>query len=574
MLMLAGCGWQGPARSERPISNEPSSGPGAVFRDVAAETGLNFRHFTGATGEFFMPEIMGSGVALIDYDGDGDLDVFLVQGAMLDTSKTPAQSLFPPAPGWKPGCRLFRNELVPSGKLQFTDVTEQAGVNFSGYGMGVAVGDYDNDGYPDLYVTGFGRNALYHNNGNGSFTEVTKDAGVEDTSWSTSAAFVDYDRDGRLDLFVVHYVDFTVKGNFKCTGIAGERDYCGPQVFHPVPSRLLHNEGNGRFTDVTRKAGIATAFGSGLGVTCADFNGDSWTDIYVANDRNPNQLWLNKGNGTFEDVALISGAAFNADGKASAGMGVTAGDFDNDGAEDIFVTNLTGEANTLYVNTGKGFFHDATMQFGLAAPSIPFTGFGTEWFDYDRDGYLDLFVANGAVVAVDALRGSPYPYHQKNQLFRNLEGRSFRNVSETSGPALELSEVSRGAAFGDLNNDGSIDIVVTNNNGPVRLLLNQAGQGRHYLEVKLEGLKVNRAGLGAQVGVFRSGRKPLWRRAHTDGSYLSANDGRIHFGLGDDPVIQQVVVRWPGGKNEAWTAIAADKCVTFREGTGKSVRLN
>ncbi|PYV12803.1 MAG: hypothetical protein DMG07_16310 [Acidobacteria bacterium] len=271
----------------------PALGPVTpAFREAAAETGLEFRHFTGATGQFYIPEIMGAGVALFDYDNDGDLDVYLVQGTMLDRTKRPAESIFPPGPGFRAGNRLFRNELVPAGKLRFTDVTEAAGVGHEGYGMGVAVGDYDNDGRLDLYVTNFGSNVLYHNNGNGTFTDRTRDAGVDDPRWSTSAAFLDYDRDGRLDLFVSNYVDFTVKGNKKCQAPTGEPDYCTPAAYRPVPARLFHNEGNGRFTDVTERAGLGAAFGPGLGVVCADFDGDGWTDIYVANDGAANLLWI------------------------------------------------------------------------------------------------------------------------------------------------------------------------------------------------------------------------------------------------------------------------------------------
>lgn len=496
------------APATRPASS-PTMGDAPLFRDVASEVGLDFQHFTGATGKFYMPEIMGAGVALPDYDGDGDLDIYLVQGMFLDPGRTFGQALFPPPPNWRPGNRLFRNELIPEGRLRFTDVTEQAGVGHIGYGMGAAVGDYNNDGYPDLYVTNFGHNVLYRNNGNGTFTDVTKQAGVDVGRWSTSAAFVDYDGDGLLDLFVANYVDFNLKANPRCTGVGGERDYCGPQVFRPTPSRLFRNLGNGRFADVTERAGITAAFGAGLGVSCADFNGDGRPDIFVANDRNANQLWLNQGNGVFQDQALIAGTAYNADGKAQAGMGVTAGDFDNDGDEDVFVTNMVGEANMLYLNDGKGFFHDATMQYGLAAPSLPFTGFGTEWFDYDNDGFLDLFVANGAVAVVDSLRGTRYPYHQRNRIFHNLAGRKFVDVSESAGPALLLSEVGRGAAFGDIDNDGRIDIVVANNNGPVRLLLNQTGSKQHYLQIRLEGVNTNRSGLGARVAVLRHGQRPM-----------------------------------------------------------------
>jgi hypothetical protein len=548
----------------------PNTSP--LFREVAAQTGLNFRHFTGATGEFYIPEIMGAGVALFDYDNDGDLDVFLVQGSMLDKAKSPNDALFPPRPGWRPGCRLFRNEFIPTGKLRFTDVTEQAGVAHQGYGMGVAVGDYDNDGFLDLYVTSFGANVLYHNNGNGTFTDVTKEAGVDDPRWSTSAAFFDYDRDGKLDLFVLNYVDFTLKGNKKCQAATGEPDYCTPAAYSPVPARLFHNVGKGKFVDVTESSGIARAYGPGLGVVCADFNGDGWPDIFVANDGAANLLWINKGDGTFEESALISGAAYAEDGVARAGMGVTAEDFDNDGDEDLLVTNLRREGSTLFRNNGRGLFSDASREFGLSKATFLFTGFGVQWFDYDNDGWLDLFIANGSVTLLESLRGTPYPFHQKNQLFHNEGGRKFLETSGAAGPALQLSEVSRGAAFGDIDNDGDIDIVVSNNNGPARLLLNETESHNHWLEVSLEGVKDNRYGIGARLGLLRKGDKPLWRRVHFDGSYCSASDRRAHFGLGRNPEIEGIEVQWPSGSREWFAGVKADTRVTLRQGTGKAIR--
>jgi hypothetical protein len=544
--LLASCG-------PRPTAHPTS----ARFREVAAETGLRFQHFTGATGQFYLPEIMGSGVALLDYDADGDLDVFLVQG----TARTPGK-----------GNRLFRNMLKETGKLQFVDVTEQAGlsgadVSQSGYGMGVAVGDYNNDGYPDLYVTNFGSNILYRNNGNGTFTDVTREAGVQAVGWSASAAFVDYDKDGHLDLYVTHYLDFTVRGNKECFDPAGERDYCAPTAYKPVLHRLFRNLGNGKFQDVTQSAGIAAAVGPGLGVTCADFNGDGWPDIYVANDGAANLLWLNNGNGTFREAALLSGAAYSADGVARAGMGVAAGDFDGTGRESILVTNLTREGATLYRNNGRGEFGDATLEFGLYQPTFPYTGFGAGWFDYDNDGRPDLFISNGAVAIMEKLRGTPYPFHQKNLLLHN-EGARFRDTSGEAGPPFQLSEVGRGAAFGDIDNDGRIDIVVANNNGPVRLLLNQTEPRGHWLEVSLQGVKCNRDAIGARVAVLREGHAPLWSRVHTDGSYLSASDLRVHFGLGEKPP-DRVLVEWPDGLKETWDHVREDSFVTLREGTGK-----
>jgi enediyne biosynthesis protein E4 len=541
-----------------------------LFREAASETGLNFHHFTGSTGEFYMPEIMGAGAALFDYDSDGDLDIYLVQGAMLDEKKKPSESRFPPSKDWKPGNRLFRNELIPSGKLRFANVTEKAGVGHIGYGMGAATGDYDNDGDVDLYVTNFGSNVLYRNNSDGSFTDVTREAGVDDPRWSSSAAFVDYDRDGDLDLFVCNYIDFTVKGNKRCFTPTGEPDYCSPASYRPVPDRLFRNEGGGKFTDVTQTSGIGAAIGPSLGVTCADFNGDGLVDIYVANDGAANLLWINKGDGRFEETGLMSGAAYGVDGVARAGMGVTAGDFDDDGDEDLLVTNLTREGSTLYRNNGKGQFDDATIEFKLAQPSFLSTGFGAAWFDYDNDGWLDLFAANGAVTLLPALRGQPYPFHQRNQLFHNETGKGFREMTDSAGPALQLSEVSRAAAFGDIDNDGGVDILVTNNNGHARLLLNQTAARSHWLKVKLVGVKDNRDGVGAKVAVIRKNAKPLWRRVHTDGSYLAASDPRVHFGLGNEANVEAVGVIWPGGSKEIWTNVKVDSLNTLRHGAGKS----
>ena len=565
-LYLLGGPWLQDVFPQKPVTQPP------IFQEAAQKTGLDFHHFIGATGEFFFPENMGSGVALFDYDDDGDLDVYFLQGALLDPKKSLSDSLFPAPPDRPPQNQLFRNELSADGRLCFTDVTKEADVGDTGYGMGAAVGDYDNDGDLDLYVTRFGANVLYRNNGDGTFSNVTRQAGVDDLRWSTSATFLDYDLDGDLDLFVTNYLDFTVKGNRPCPNEVGELDYCDPSVYQPHPDRLFRNGGEGRFSDVTEAAGIGTSFGRALGVVCADFNLDGWMDVYVANDGSANQLWMNQGDGTFEDLALLSGTAYNADGKPEAGMGVTAGDFDNDGDEDLFMTHLAHETHTLYRNDGKARFHDATIRLGLAAISR-YTGFGTQWFDYDNDGDLDLFVANGAVRSVASLRGEAYPYHEKNQLYRNDGGSKFREIpAAEAGPALDLSEVSRGTAFGDIDNDGDIDLVVANNNGPARLLLNQIGSRQHWLQVRLERARANRFAVGARVGVLREGKRPLWRRAQTDGGYLSANNGRVHFGLGRDSRLKAVLVEWPGGRSEVWNDVGADRIILLREGTGTALR--
>ncbi len=548
-----------------------AAGDPPVFREAARETGLDFHHFIGATGEYFFPEIMGSGVGMFDYDGDGDLDLYFVQGAMLDPAKEVSQSVFPFAGEGPPRNRLFRNELNPAGELRFTDVTREAGVGDPGYGMGMAVGDYDNDGHPDLYLTNFGSNVLYRNGGDGTFTDVTRDAGVDDPRYSASSTFLDYDSDGDLDLYVANYVSFTIKGNRRC----GEerRDYCAPGVYQPLPDRLFRNEGNGRFTDRSEEAGLGRSFGAGLGVVAVDLDLDGRVDVYVANDGTPNQLWINQGDGTFQDQGLVSGTAYNIDGVAEAGMGVTAADFDGDGDDDLFVTHNKKETNTLYLNGRQRGFADATSRFGLANPSVPYSGFGTLWFDYDNDGWLDLFVANGAVVMDDRQPAdSPYPYAQENQLFRgDGTGRSREIGSDVAGSALELVEVSRGAAFGDIDNDGDVDIAVSNNNGPARLLLNQVGSRNHWLGVRLEGEEgVKSAVYQARVALFREGHKPLWRRCHADGSYLSANDSRVLFGLGSSNHVGRVEVHWADGLCESWSGVAVNRYVTLRRRSGRA----
>jgi hypothetical protein len=584
-LLCPSCHQQAPLPPQ-PSKPRPAQPSQPLFREVAEEVGLKFFHCNGATGSFYMPEIMGSGVALLDYDNDGDLDAFLVQSGFLDKTKTPKDARVAPPKDWKPGCRLFRNQLIETGKLRFSDVTQQAGVGHTGYGMGVAVGDYDNDGHADLYLTCFGHNVLFHNNGNGTFSDVTRQASVDDTRWSASAAFVDYDHDGFLDLFVCNYLDFNLKENKKCFSYAEERDYCGPQEFQPLPDRLFRNLGNGRFKDVTQHAGITSA-GPGLGVACADFNGDGRVDIFVANDGKANFLYLNQGNGTFQESALPCGVAYNIDGKAQANMGVAVGDFDHDGSEDVFVTHVPREGAILYRQDGKGNFEDATTAMGLLQPTLNFTGFATDWFDYDNDGWLDLFIANGGVHTLESQRGSAYPFRERNQLFHNGgAGKGLKETTAAAGAAFKLSEVSRGAAFGDVDNDGDVDIVVSNNNGPARLLLNETGNQRHWLEVKLRGRKgkegegrgqkdhspgSNRDGIGARVAVLRKGQKPLWRRCHTDGSYMSASDPRVHFGLGESPDVEAVEVRWSDGTTERWDDMRADRVVTLRQGSGKSV---
>ena len=551
--------------------NREAQGPN-IFKDAAGEVGLRFQHYNGMTGKLFLPEIMGSGAALFDYDNDGDLDVFIVQGNILEPDSKPANTLFPWRGAEPPRGRLFRNDLVVAKDgtrtLRFTDVTEASGIMATGYGMGVAVGDINNDGRADLYLTNLGHNQMYLNKGDGKFVDVTKQSGTDDERWSTSASFFDYDRDGWLDLMVLNYADFSVSKNPTCYAATTAKDYCTPKVFRAPGNRLFHNKGDGTFEDVTVAARVDKEFGHGLGVVTADFNGDGWMDIYVANDGDANQLWINQKDRSFKNEALLAGAAFNRDGKAEAGMGVDAGDFDANGTEDIFVDHLMDETNTLFTNLGEGLFEDRTREAGLGMPGHRFTGFGTLFFDYDNDGWLDLLVANGAVQLLPELmrKGDPYPLGQPNQLFRNTSQSTFVDTSAQAGDAFQLLEVSRGAAFGDIDNDGDIDVLISNNNGPARLELNQVGNRNHWLGLRLIDNKTQRDMLGARVEIIVAKGKSLWRRVRTDGSYLSANDPRIIVGLGAASLVEVVRVRWPDGSADELTNPRIDQYITLREG--------
>jgi len=477
--------------------------------------------------------------------------------------------------GPAPMDRLYRNDLVvqPDGtrRIRFTDVTVSSGIRSVGYGMGVAAADYDNDGRVDLYVMNFGPNQMFRNRGDGTFEDVTGKTSTGDGSWGVSAAFLDYDRDGWLDLFLGNYVDFRFSNQKLCHAPSGAVDYCGPLGYEPVPNRLYRNRRDGSFEDVSARSQISREYHGALGVVAADLNADGWPDVYVANDQRPNDLWINQKDGTFMNESLLAGAAFNRDGMAESSMGVDAADFDNDGDEDLFMTHLKSEKNTLYTNDGTGFFKDASLEANLAVSSLPYTAFGTRFFDYDNDGWLDLFAANGEVRTIEALarRGDPYPLHQPNQLFRNLGDGRFQEMTGEAGPVFQLSEVSRGAAFGDVDNDGDTDVVLFNNNGRTRLLLNRAGTENAWLGLRLVGRKSNRDALGAWVGVFREGGPTLWRRIRTDGSYASSNDPRILVGLGGSAKVIRVRAHWPSGLMEEWTGIEAGRYVTLDEGSGE-----
>ena len=576
VLTAAGLGGCAADRNDPNPSDSPViEGEREWFVDRAQSTGLDFVHFNGMSGSFYQPEIMAPGVGLFDYDNDGDLDVYLVQGQMLGTGKVLGQAVIAPRGPLPLRGRLYRNELRVGADgtrtLLFTDVTERSGIDARGYGMGVAAADFTNDGCVDLYLTNFGPNQLYRNNCDGTFTDVSRASGTADSGWSVSAAFLDFDRDGWLDLYVGHYLIYSVDRHVNCFAESRLLDYCPPERYRAEPDRLYRNRGNGTFADVTVSSGLARAFGPGLGVATADFNGDGWIDIFVANDQQENQLWINQRDGTFKDLALLSGTALSAAGTLNANMGVDAGDFDNDGDDDLFITELTGQGSTLYVNDGTGAFEEQSARAGIRLTTLPYTGFGTGWFDYDNDGWLDILAVNGLVTQnLDALGpDNPFPLQQPKLLLRNRGTGTFEDVTDRAGAVFKLSEVGRGAAFGDIDNDGDVDVVVANAAGPLRLLTNEVGNQQNWLGLRLVGADGRRDMLGARVAITRTDGPTLWRRARSDGSYASANDPRVVVGLGRSAAAPRVRVIWPGGRVEEWTDVPVDRYTTLKEGDGR-----
>ncbi len=562
-----------PARPESggvPPSGAPAGGsaavaPGGRFTDVAREVGIDFDHFTGASGRFYFPEIMGPGAALLDHDGDGDLDVFLVQGALLGPDVAYEDATFPYRGPRPPRSRLFRNDLLGSGgrrgPLRFTDVTEPSGAGISVYGMGAATGDYDNDGDPDLYVTAFGPDVLLRNEGDGTFKDLTRETGLGDPRWTTSASFLDYDNDGWLDLFVTAYCDFTLTTNKECFSKSGARDYCNPKAYPPIPGRLWRNLEGWRFQDVSAAAGVDLAYGHGLGVVAADFDGNGWPDVFVANDGDANQLWMND-RGRFTDAAFLSGVALNMHGATEAGMGIAAADHDDDGDLDLLVTHLNGETNTLFENLGGGQFEDSTARHGVGLPSLPFTGFGVGWHDLDHDGRLDLFIANGDVRRIESLSGDPYPYHQTNQLMMSAGGGRYEDRSDRGGAAMRLPAVGRGAAFGDLDEDGDVDVLVSNNNGPARLLRNDLERKGGWMLVRVIDVARRRDAIGAAVRVALSDGRVLTRHVRADGSYLSAADPRVHLAWPEGVMARAVEVVGTDGRVRPVSGLAPGRSWT------------
>jgi len=540
-----------------------------AFVDRAAELGVDFVHDNGMTGELYFAENMGGGAALFDADGDGDLDLYLGQGHRL----APAGDAS--APGPEPMDRLYRNDL-DAGELRFTDITEASGLDARGYGMGVTVGDIDNDGDPDLYILNLGPNELWRNDsepGAIRFTNVTAGSNTADPRWSAGASFFDLDGDGLLDLFVGNYVEFRVAIHKTCSSPQGLLDYCGPKAYRDEPNRVLRNRGGGVFEDWTFRLGIGDLRRPTLGTVATDLNSDGTTDIYAANDQSPNALLLNQRGTALVDDAVLAGAAVDAEGQPEASMGVLAEDFNGDGLVDLFMTHLQHQTNTLYVNEGDGLWDDRTRRSGLGQPSFVYTGFGAAAMDHDLDGVLDIYVANGAVKRIEeqVRTGDPHPLREPNQLFRGLGGGRFEEVPDFEQPAVE--EVSRGVARGDLDNDGDPDLVVVNNGGPVRVLINERGpDDRDWLGVDLrlppagEALLGRRA-LGAWLGIVEAGEAHGWRRFHTDGSYASANDPRVIVvsPTGTSPTL---VARWPDGATETFPVQVSGRYVTLVRGEG------
>ena len=524
-----------------------------TFANIATSAGINFVHLNGASPDRHLPEIMGSGGLFFDYDNDGWTDVFLVDGG----------SIVDPATNGRARHRLFHNR----GNGTFEDVTARSGIVHTQYGMGACAADYDNDGYVDLYVTNAGANVLYHNNAGKSFTDVTEKAHVGSRSFGASCAFADVDRDGFVDLFVVNYVDARADNNPFCGDAAARlRVYCHPLNFAPLTSVLYHNNGDGTFTDISQKAGIASHRGNGLGVVIGDYDDDGWPDIFVANDTTPNFLYHNEGKGLFKEVALASGVAVASDGRPRAGMGTDWGDYDGDGKLDLFVTNHELETHTLFRNLGKGLFGETTTESGVGVETLPYVGFGTQFVDVDNDGDLDLVIVNGHVMNNSGHFRPGSKEAQRKLLFRNDGGGKFKEVGRTSGPGFSVEAVGRTLVAGDVDNDGAVDLLVTNNGGAAELLHN-SGSGNNAIVLTLVGTKSNRSAVGTRVKITTGSLTQL-REVKAGSSYLGQSELRVHAGLGRATRVDRVELRWPSGATETIDNLPANMRVTLTEGKG------
>lgn len=550
MIFLVGCS----CIAQSSGSAEATAGK---FTDVTARLGIHFKQEASPTSKKYLLETMGSGVALFDYDNDGRLDIFFANGARIDDPMP--KGSFPQKADPKYWNRLYHQK--PDGT--FEDVTEKAGLAGIGYSTGVAVGDYDNDGNEDLFVAGYGRSTLYHNNGNGTFTDVTDSAGVAGSGWATSAAWVDYDNDGRLDLVVARYMVWDFDDIYCGERKAGYRAYCHPDIFKAISLLLYHNDGNGKFTEVSHQAGVDKP-GKGLGVAIADYDHDGWPDILITNDSVPEQLFHNKGNGTFEEVAMVSGLALDGSGATFAGMGVDFGDYANDGWPGVIITNLANQRYALYKNAGDGTFDYVTNSTGLGGITLLHSGWGLKFIDYDNDGWKDLFIAQSHVMDTIEIQEPHLHYRESPLLLWNDHGRKFVDVSAESGEVFQQKWVGRGLAAGDINNDGKVDVVVTSNDGPAWVLMNETPTPNHWISLKLVGVKSNRDGIGAVVSIAtQNGNQSA--TVITGGSYESSSDVRVHFGLGAATSVKQIRIRWPSGIVQTLADTRADQTVTVTE---------
>ncbi len=539
------------------VSAADTQGP--QFVDIARHAGIAFTHTNGASPDKHLVETMGSGGLFFDYDNDGWIDIFLVDGG----------SLADPAVAERARHRLFHNR----GDGTFEDVSERSGIRHREYGMGACAGDYDGDGRVDLYVTNVGPNTLYRNVGNGAFTDVTGTARVGDPKWGASCTFADLDRDGDLDLWVTNYVDIrlkpdstAVKNPFCGDAPSGPRFYCHPLKYDPLPNTLYRNDGKGTFTDVTAASGVGALRGNGLGVIVADFNEDGWPDVFVANDSLPNFLFRNNRNLQFTETALAAGVAVATDGMPRAGMGIDTGDYDADGRMDLVVTNLDFQMYSLYRGLGKGLFGNATTDSGIGFPTLPFVGFGVAFLDFDNDAQLDIATVNGHVLDNAPQFRAGSTYQQRKLLFRNTTLRRFSEIGRSMGAAFTAEKVGRGLATGDVDNDGDLDLLVTNNGQAAELLRNDGGSGNALL-VRLRGSRGNGDGIGARIRITTAARTQL-RDVKAGSSYLSQNDLRAHFGLGSASAVDRIDIQWPTGESETIRNVAANQIVTIQQGKG------